>query len=308
MLSNLPKSPALIASGPCASAMSPSDSPSGGSPPSSLCPSCGFYFNSLLKRFEEPQSAPDSPASTVVPTAAGAAAMAVASQASGPSRSQQPHHHVSTSTPLAPSLSPGSVAMMKLNCGLLGGVTQAGLFNPWDRALYLSVKNERPFLAAENFNRPYQGFWQAIIQRTCSTGLYFPLEDLFMHLCVDVAGEGFLGAFLAGNLAGAINGIMLNPASAVKYQTWGNERSSFYETARLMWRDGGIRPFLKGTVPTILRDLTFGGIYSLLRNRLHLFFKEHHAPGTPRTRTEIFVVNFVAAGVATTVRDSTHSF
>jgi hypothetical protein len=28
-----------------------------------------------------------------------------------------------------------------------------------------------------------QGFLQAIVQRTLSTGLYFPLEDLFMSPC-----------------------------------------------------------------------------------------------------------------------------
>lgn len=202
---------------------------------------------------------------------------------------------------MATSVPAGSVAMIKFNCGLLGGVSQAGLFNPWDRALYLSVKHERPFLAIENFNRPYQGFWQAIIQRTFSTGLYFPLEDLFMGPCEKLAGPGFLGAFLAGNLAGAINGIMLNPASAVKYQTWGQENSSFYATARLMWREGGIKPFLKGTSPTILRDLTFGGIYSLLRNRMFRVLKSIDAPNTKPSRAEIFIVNFVAAGVATTV-------
>ncbi|EWM23565.1 hypothetical protein Naga_101424g1 [Nannochloropsis gaditana] len=53
-----------------------------------------------------------------------------------------------------------SALVLKFNCGLIGGVTQAGLFNPWDRALYLSVKYSRPFLSVANFQRPYQGFWQ----------------------------------------------------------------------------------------------------------------------------------------------------
>jgi len=118
--------------------------------------------------------------------------------------------------------------------------------------------------------------------------------------CQELFGpQNFVAPFLAGNLAGAINGIALNPASAVKYHTWGHEHSSFFRTAQLMWRDGGIAPFLKGTCPTILRDLTFGGIYSLLRHGIYLSLEEAE-PGIERTRGEIFLVNVVAAGVATT--------
>jgi hypothetical protein len=36
------------------------------------------------------------------------------------------------------------------------GVLQSVLFNPWDRALYLSVKEKRPFLLRANFAHPYQ--------------------------------------------------------------------------------------------------------------------------------------------------------
>jgi hypothetical protein len=66
----------------------------------------------------------------------------------------------------------------------------------------------------------------------------------------------------------------LNPASAIKYHTWGRDDASFSRTARLMWRDGGLRPFVKGTAPTILRDVTFGGVYSVLRNGLLLHVAE----------------------------------
>lgn len=94
-----------------------------------------------------------------------------------------------------------------------------------------------------------------------------------------------------------------------------------------MWRDGGIRPFLKGTSPTILRDLTFGGVYSLLRNGLLRALREVQGEGPATSSTgqrqqqggkeakkggsgsvappvgmESFVLNVVAAGIATTVR------
>jgi hypothetical protein len=57
-------------------------------------------------------------------------------------------------------------------CGLVAGVAQAGVFNPFDRALYLSVKNHRPFLCYENFAQPYSGFLQSVGGRALSGGLY----------------------------------------------------------------------------------------------------------------------------------------
>ena len=181
-----------------------------------------------------------------------------------------------------------SPSIIKFNCGMLGGIGQAGIFNPWDRALYLSVKERRPFLHRENWRQPYQGFLQAIVVRTLSAGLYFPLEDMFLPIVSKALGtqsvndysredseEGiiekkyshnFLSVFIAGNLAGAINGVILNPINAIKYHTWGHDKYHFSKTAVNMWKHGGITPFLKGTQATIYRDLVFGGLYSLLRN------------------------------------------
>ena len=66
-----------------------------------------------------------------------------------------------------------------LSCGLISGLIQAAVFNPWDRALYLSVKENRNFLNSYNFHDPFAGVLQTITQRTISNGLYFPLEDIF---------------------------------------------------------------------------------------------------------------------------------
>ena len=55
--------------------------------------------------------------------------------------------------------------------GLFAGVAQAGLFNPFDRALYLSVKNNVKFLSKENFVNPYSGFFQSVGHRAASGGL-----------------------------------------------------------------------------------------------------------------------------------------
>lgn len=109
-----------------------------------------------------------------------------------------------------------------LNCGIISGLIQAAVFNPWDRALYLSVMNHRPFLRAENFVNPMAGVMQTITQRAISSGLYFPLEDIFSEMISkhynepDNTGMQRTIRFVAGLLAGSTNGIVLNPFSSVK--------------------------------------------------------------------------------------------
>jgi hypothetical protein len=150
-------------------------------------------------------------------------------------------------------------------CGLAAGVAQAGLFNPFDRALYLSVKNEIPFLRWENFQQPYQGFFQSVGHRALSGGLYYPLEQFFMTLIPPEEDAAFYN-FLAGTAAGSVNAIICNPVSAVKYKSWGRDvnRGTVQEVMNML-RKGGMRPFGNGLIPTILRDLVFGGCYTFLR-------------------------------------------
>jgi hypothetical protein len=109
-----------------------------------------------------------------------------------------------------------------LNCGIVSGLAQAAVFNPWDRALYLSVMHHRPFLRAENFKNPMAGVLQTITQRALSSGLYFPLEDIFAETLTKLnketenANKQRFIHFIAGLLAGSTNGLLLNPFSSVK--------------------------------------------------------------------------------------------
>lgn len=109
-----------------------------------------------------------------------------------------------------------------VNCGLVSGLLQAILFNPWDRALYLSVKEARPFLTGLNFKEPFAGVTQTVVQRAISAGLYFPLEEIFTHLLTtytDVDNNPKKLAsiyFFAGTLAGIVNGVLMNPFTRIK--------------------------------------------------------------------------------------------
>ena len=111
-------------------------------------------------------------------------------------------------------------AIQLFGCGLVSGIMQAALFNPWDRALYLSVKHSRSFLHISNFKRPFEGLLQTITQRAISAGFYFPLEQLFMdRLQTDFGGKSALRpyiSFLAGTFAGMTNGLLMNPFTTIK--------------------------------------------------------------------------------------------
>ncbi len=65
-----------------------------------------------------------------------------------------------------------------------------------------------------------RGMLQTLFQRAVSSGLYFPLEDIFhnqLTISYPVLQERRkLHNFLAGTMAGMLNGIIMNPAASIK--------------------------------------------------------------------------------------------
>lgn len=157
--------------------------------------------------------------------------------------------------------------------GLMSGLWIAGLFSPIDRALYLSTTHHRSFLVLENFTAPFHGLNQALFQRIISGGTYFLLQSNMQRLLYPVF-YGQLGfshsmtqSFI-GMAAGLLNGLLLSPLAAVKYQTWGNERATFLQSAKHMYLQGGYKPFIKGMRATMTRDIIFGAVYEYVRSSL----------------------------------------
>jgi hypothetical protein len=222
-------------------------------------------------------------------------------------------------------------------CGIASGVIQAGLFNPWDRALYLSMSNRMPFWSRENFRNPYLGFFQSVGHRALSGGLYYPLETFFCSLLLRPIVEGTepnytttdddkllrrakttglrhqqqqqqifsihyphyhpaLVNFVAGSLAGTCNALIINPVAAIKYKSWSRpvNRGMLTEAAD-MFQKGGIRPFRNGLLPTVYRDLVFGGTYTFLRLELQYRLDLGRRPDHQ------WMANMTAAALATIV-------
>eukprot|EP00606_Chrysophyceae_sp_TOSAG23-5_P001164 GSChrysophyteH2.ASY1.ANO1.731.1 assembled CDS len=190
-----------------------------------------------------------------------------------------------------------------LVAGFLGGFLQAGLFNPWDRALYLSISEQRPFLDLKNFHRPYHGVSQTIFQRALSSGMYFPLEEIFAD---NIVASGVFGtsatqisenrtwvALIAGLCAGMTNGFVMNPLAAVKYNFWGRSPAhrtrSFLDAGKEMYLKGGLRIYYVGAAATICRDLVFGGVYGVLRHEVPMIL-DNLAGTSSRRHTMIATV------------------
>eukprot|EP00298_Acanthocystis_sp_HF-20_P007251 c16887_g1_i1.p1 GENE.c16887_g1_i1~~c16887_g1_i1.p1 ORF type:complete len:274 (+),score=97.60 c16887_g1_i1:23-844(+) len=167
----------------------------------------------------------------------------------------------------------GSSSQANWECGAFAGLLQAVLFNPWDRALYLSSFHKRPFLMTQNFVRPYEGFHQAIVQRVVSVGLYFPLVDVATSILqrtnISKHFDSHTSSFVAGTIAGSVNAVILNPLSIMKYQSWGtNHQGRIISAAKHIFQEAGLKGFMHGAKATICRDMIWGGVYNLLRSEV----------------------------------------
>mmetsp|Transcript_4360 Transcript_4360/g.6419 ORF Transcript_4360/g.6419 Transcript_4360/m.6419 type:complete len:292 (+) Transcript_4360:76-951(+) len=179
---------------------------------------------------------------------------------------------------------------IRFSAGLVAGTLSAVAFNPWDRALYLSVTQKRAFFHKRNWLHPYRGFGQSIFIRIAGSGMYFPLKDYSERALLNLKkSQNYKDAwywdkvminFYSGNIAGAINGVTLNALNAIKYHSWGPKESyTFMETTMHMYRKGGIYPFVRGMTSTVLRDMVFGSIYSTSKFWFSLKLQEQHLSG-----------------------------
>jgi hypothetical protein len=195
--------------------------------------------------------------------------------------------------------------------------------DPNDFVLCLSVCfirfqiNNRPFLVMDNFRAPFQGLSQTLLHRTVSGGLYFVLQDWTYDMLSSTWQASRTDTrviALAGLLAGALNGAILNSIASVKYQGWATapkaDQFAFVTTARRMYSSGGLEPFIKGTRATVARDAVFGVVYEVLRHSPVLMDGLHSltSSGSPASSVTLplsasaqFGLNLFAAVCATVV-------
>jgi len=144
--------------------------------------------------------------------------------------------------------------------------------------------------------------------RAIANGLYFPLEEIFRDLVRSNLDSQSIfkpwGTLIAGTLAGSSYGFLMNPISSIKYHYWGRAecgKENFLSTAIGMYRQGGFKLFFVGTTATVLRDLIFGGVFSLLRHDI-LISKStdnNRSSRSKRDRMNAFAIDVISASTAT---------
>lgn len=173
----------------------------------------------------------------------------------------------------------------KLKVDIISAITAGTLcsiaFNPWDRALHLSIKYDRKFLSADNFKNPYQGFKQVAFHRTFVNGFYNFLQSqvrphIYAALHDQLKFSEFSAQFCVGMASGAIYALVAHPLATIKYYTWGNNNRNFFSSTAEMWKHGGVKSFKNGAPVTIARDMAYGSTYEILRHLFRAKFTTKH--------------------------------
>ena len=139
--------------------------------------------------------------------------------------------------------------------GILTGVINTIIFNPYDKAMYNMIKNKNNLFSKINWTDPYAGIKQAVLIRIISYGMYYPFMD-FYKILIKNNNPVLIGAFI-----GAINALLINPINVVKYSIWNNNN-----TIRVMIQKYGIRILFRSIMYTIFRDTIFSIVHTLLTN------------------------------------------
>lgn len=184
----------------------------------------------------------------------------------------------------------------RIGIGMMIGLSQTYLFNPVDRALYLHIKERRPFLNVKNWKTPFQGVSNAVVSRVFNYGVYFALKDTFQEKNRDLTSRPWVNSAVAGMELGTMSAIILNPLAAIKYQGWGQETRSLFHISREMWRDAGAKAYVRGLRSVITRDNVFSVPYVIAQNHL-----KTHYPELKKQPLKMFGVNCAIVSVAATL-------
>lgn len=146
--------------------------------------------------------------------------------------------------------------------GIFAGATNSILFNPYDKALYNMMKRGTHFYDRSNWKNPYHGVTQALGHRIISYGLYFPLTDLYKDNLSFIKNESYK-SLTTSTLTGTTTAILLNPINVVKTHNWNQDTSiGLFKLGKQIYTNHGTLAFTRSLYYTILRDITFGTIYS----------------------------------------------
>lgn len=177
--------------------------------------------------------------------------------------------------------------------GIAIGVSNAVIFNPWDKANYEMMKNHTKFFNKNNWVHPMYGVKQALAHRIVSYGLYFPLID-FYKACLPIQQKDNL-SLVASVLTGTTTGILLNPLIVKKAYNWNIDRSfGSIKLAFEIYKRYGLRVLTRSLGYTVTTNIVFATIYTYIN-------QQYNHADSKNNFVQKFGIDFSAASLATTV-------
>ncbi len=160
--------------------------------------------------------------------------------------------------------------------GFIAGTFCAGLFHPIDRALYLSITEERPFFSRINFISPYHGLTQTLFQRAIIGSSYYIVQaKMSTYITTNVVVNDLVQRGLVGMSAGASYSLMTNAAAMIRAHMWGDSSRTFTKSFKEIVSSQGWQALGRGQKASLLRDVSHGSIYEMLRYQFHHSSKAH---------------------------------
>lgn len=107
----------------------------------------------------------------------------------------------------------------------------------------------------------YQGWCSTVVREVPFAFVYFPLYANLRFLDIFGNGSSFVGNLLSGMIAGSLVGGMVTPLDVIKTRLQtktieclkqGKEKPSWISCCKNLSKEGGIKPFLKGTGPRMI--------------------------------------------------------
>ena len=135
--------------------------------------------------------------------------------------------------------------------GLLTGITSAIIFNPIDKAIYLSTIQNLKITNPYIWKNCFKGSFITISSRMITSGLYFGYLDYFTNNCSNN---------LQSALLTSVSCSITNPLQLVKYHSWFNNLS-IHNSFNFIKNNYGYKGFLIGINPLICRDFIFNYLY-----------------------------------------------
>jgi hypothetical protein len=141
--------------------------------------------------------------------------------------------------------------------GLTTGIISAIIFNPIDKAIYVSTTKNISFFKKEVWFQFYKGTINTIFTRLITSGLYFTFLDSLSEKYSPLQTAMITSIFCNS---------LTNPIQLTKFHSWYNN-ISLNDSFKFIYRTYGIRGLGIGFIPILLRDICFNYSYLSLKKK-----------------------------------------